>query len=125
EKIKNDWYGLDQLYVRENRDSLFWRVIVPGQNPPSYLPFIKNEALHQQYDYIRKFYSQPEKDWFSSLPYRYLNESTVRRLVDESVEAVLLVHKKLQSLKDLTGMKSSISLLPEAWTMPYEFPLGN
>ena len=125
ENIKTDWYGLDQLYVRENPDSLFWRVIVPSQNPPSYLSFIKNEALHRQYDYIRTFYSQPEKDWFSSLPYRYLNESTVSRLVNESVEAVLLVHKKLQGLKGLNGMKSSISLLPEAWTLPYESPLGN
>ena len=75
ENIKTDWYGLDQLYVRENSDSLFWRVIVPSQNPPSYLSYIKNEALHQQYDYIRKFYSEPEKDWFSSRPYHYLNEN--------------------------------------------------
>lgn len=125
ENIKNDWYGLDQLYVREKRDSLFWRVIVPSQNPPSYLPFIKNEALHQQYDYIRKFYSVPEKDWFSSLPYHYLNESTVSRLVDESMEAVLLIHNKLQGIKALDGLKSSIGLLPETWTIPYESPLGN
>ena len=125
ENIKTDWYGLDQLYVHEKHDSLFWRVIVPGQNPPSYLPFIKNEALHQQYDYIRKFYSQPEKDWFSSLPYRYLSEKTVSRLVDESVEVVLLIHKKLQTMKHLNELKSSISLLPEAWTTPYKSPLGN
>ena len=125
ENIKADWYGLDQLYVRENPDSLFWRVIVPSQNPPSYLPYIKNETLHQQYDYIRKFYSQPEKDWFSSLPYRYLNEKMAHRLVDESMGAVLLIHKKLQGMKDLDGLKSSISFLPETWTMPYEHPLGN
>ena len=125
ENIKTDWYGLDQLYVRENTDALFWRVLVPSQNPPSYLPFIKNEALHQQYDYIRKFYSQPEKDWFSSRPYLYLNEATMNRIVDESTQAVLLVHKKLQGRKDLDGMKSSVSLLPETRTMPYESPLGN
>jgi len=125
ESIKTDWYGLDQLYVREKHDSLFWRVLVPSQNPPSYLPFIKNEALHQQYDYIHKFYSQPEKDWFSSLPYRYLKATTVSRLVDESVQAVLLIHKKLQGMKEFDGLKSSISLLPEIWITPYEAPLGN
>ena len=114
-----------QLYVRENPDSLFWRVIVPGQNPPSYLPFIRNDALHQQYDYIRKFYSQPDKDWFSFLPYQYLKESTVSRLIDESVEAVLFIHKKLQGMKELDGLKSSISLLPQTLTTPYESPLGN
>ena len=74
ENIKRDWYGLDQLYVREHRDSLFWRAIAPGPNAPSYLPFIGNEALHHQYDYIRRYYSQPESDWFSALPFRYLNE---------------------------------------------------
>jgi hypothetical protein len=125
ENIKTDWYGLDQLYVRENPDSLFWRVFVSSQNPPSYLPFIKNESLHQQYDYIRKFYSEPENDWFSFRPYHYLNKNTVDRIVDESREAVLLIHNKLQGMKDLDGMKSSISLLPKAWTMPYESPLGN
>lgn len=125
ENIKADWYGLDQLYVREKHDSLFWRVIVPSQNPPSYLPYIKTEALHQQYDYIRKFYSKPEKDWFSSRPYHYLNENTMSRIVDESMDAALLVHRKLQGMKDLDGLKSSVSLLPEALSMPYESPLGN
>ena len=39
------------------------------------------------------------------------------RIVDESTEAVLLVHKKLQDMKDLDGLKSSVSLLPEIlWT---------
>ncbi|MDQ3005742.1 MAG: hypothetical protein M3R47_10220, partial [Chloroflexota bacterium] len=119
------WPLRKSRYVLEKRDSLCWRVLIPSQNPPSYLPYIKNEALHQQYDYIRKFYSEPEKDWFSSRPYHYLNENTVSRIVDESVQAVLLVHNKLQGMQDLDRLKSSISLLPEAWTMPYESPLGN
>jgi hypothetical protein len=125
ENIKRDWYGLDQLHVREHRDSLFWRVIVPSQNPPSYLPFIPNNALHHQYDYIRRYYSQPESDWFSSLPFRYLNEKTMRRLIDDSVEAILLVHETLQNLKSLDGLKSSVSLLPDSLMTPYKPPLGN
>ena len=125
ENFKRDWYGLDQLYIREHRASLFWRVIVPSQNPPSYLPFIRNEALHHQYDYIRRYYSQPESDWFSSLPFRYLNEKTMSRVIDDSVEAILLVHKTLQNLKNLGGLKSSVSLLPESLMAPYNGPLGN
>ena len=125
ENIKRDWYGLDQLHVREHRDSLFWRVIVPSQNPPSYLPFIPNHALHHQYDYIRRYYSQPESDGFSSLPFRYLNEKTMSRVIDDSVEAILLVHKTLQNLKNLDGLKSSVSLLPDSLMTPYERPLGN
>ena len=125
ENIKRDWYGLDQLYVREHRNSLFWRVIVSGQNPPSYLPFIGNEELHHQYDYIRRYYSQPESDWFSALPFRYLNQTTMSRVIDDSVEAVLIIHKKLQNLEALDGFKSSVSLLPESLMTPYKGPLGN
>jgi zinc dependent phospholipase C len=125
ENIKRDWYGLDQLHVRAHRNSLFWRVIVPSQNPPSYLPFIKNEALHHQYDYIRRYYSQPESDWFSTLPFRYLNGKTMSRMIDDSVEAVLLIQKKLQDMKNPGGLKSSVTLLPESLMAPYTGPLGN
>lgn len=123
--VKDDWYGLDQLYVRDHPESLFWRVIMSTPNPPSYLPFIKNEALHHQYTHIRKYYSQQEDQWFLSLPYHYLNEKTMSRIVDESVEAVLIVHEKLQSMKNLDGLKSSVGLLPESLTTPYEERLGN
>ena len=125
ENIKREWYGLDQLHVRAYPDSLFWRVIVPNQNPPSYLPFIKNEALHHQYDYIRRYYSQPERDWFSALSYHYLNEKTMSRIVDDSVQAILLVHKKLQNMQNLDGLQSSVNLMPESFVTPYEGPLGN
>jgi hypothetical protein len=123
--VKDDWYGLDQLYVRAHPESLFWRVILPSPDPPSYLPFVKNEALHHQYAHIRNYYSQQEDQWFLSLPYQYLNESTMTRMVNDSIAAVLLVHEKLQSLEDLTDLKSSVQLLPESLTSPYEAPLGN
>ena len=125
EKIKTDWYGLDQLYVRDHKDCSFWYGIVPNPNPPSYLPFVKDKALHQQYDYIRKFYSEPEGDWFSSLPFHYLNQNTMSRIVDESIEAVLIVYEKVRDMENLDGLKSSLSLLPETLTTPYQFRLGN
>lgn len=123
--VKDDWYGLDQLYVRDHPEHIFWRVIMTNPNPPSYLPFVQDKALHQQYDHIRKFYSEQEDKWFLSIPYHYLNETTMTRIVDESIEAVLIVHKKLQSMKNLDGLKSSVSLLPESLITPYEEPLGN
>jgi len=123
--VKDDWYGLDQLYVRDHPESNFWRVIMANPDPPSYLPSIENEALHHQYAHIRKYYSQQEDRWFLSLPYHYLNEKTMGRIVDESVEAVLIVREKLQSMKNLDGLKSSVSLLPESLTTPYKEPLGN
>lgn len=123
--IKDDWYGLDQLYVRDHPEHLFWRVILPRPDPPSYLPFIKNEALRHQYAHIRKYYGQQEDHWFLSLPYHYLNEETMTRVINDSVKAILLVHEKLQEMKNLTDLKSSVNLLPESLIAPYEGPLGN
>jgi hypothetical protein len=123
--VKDDWYGLDQLYVRDHPEHIFWRVIMANPFPPSYLPFVKDKALHQQYDHIRKFYSEQQDRWFLSIPYQYLNESTMTRVVHDSLEAVLIVHETLKERKSLDGLESSVSLLPQSLTAPYEEPLGN
>jgi hypothetical protein len=123
--VKDDWYGLDQLYVRDHPESNFWRVIMQNPNPPSYLPFVNDKALHQQYAHIRKYYSEQEDKWFLSLPYQYLNEKTMSRMVNDSIKAVLLVHKKVKLMDNLVGLQTSVSLLPESLTVPYESPLGN
>src|SRR5215216_1363660 len=112
--IKGDWYRLDQLYVRDHPEHIFWRVIMTNPFPPSYLPFVKDNALHQQYDYIRKFYSEQEDKWFLAIPYQYLNEKTMTSIVNESVESVLIVHEKVKNKKIFEGLESSVSLLPES-----------
>ncbi len=123
--IKGDWYGLDQLYVRDHPEHIFWRVIMTRAYPPSYLPFIHDNALHQQYDHIRKFYSEQEDQWFLSIPYHYLNENTMTHIVNESIQAVLIVHEKVRNSKDLGMLESSVDLLPDTLVTPYEQPLGN
>lgn len=123
--VKDDWYGLDQLYVRDHPESNFWRIIMANPNPPSYLPFVKNEALHHQYEHIRRYYSEQEDRWFLSLPYHYMNERTMTRIVDDSIEAVLIVYEQVRDRKNFDGLKSSVNLLPEYLTVPYEEPLGN
>lgn len=123
--VKDDWYGLDQLYVRDHPEHIFWRVIMANPYPPSYLPFVKDAALHHQYDHIRKFYSEQEDQWFLSIPYQYLNETTMTRIVNESIEAVLIVYDKVKGMEHLDGLGTSVSLLPESLLAPYEEPLGN
>jgi hypothetical protein len=123
--VKDDWYGLDQLYVRDHPGHVFWRVIMSNPFPPSYLPFVKDETLHHQYDHIRKFYSEQEDRWFLFIPYQYLNETTMTRIVNESIQAVLIIQEKVQDIKNFDGLVSSASLLPEELTRPYEDPLGN
>jgi hypothetical protein len=123
--VKDDWYGLDQLYVRDHPEHIFWRVIMTNPFPSSYLPFVKNEALHHQYEHIRKFYSQQEDQWFLSIPFQYLNEATMTRVVEDSIRAVLLVHDRIKAIRNFDGLESSINLLPEDLIAPYEEPLGN
>jgi len=123
--VKDDWYGLDQLYVRHHPEHIFWRVIMANPFPPSYLPFVKDGALHHQYDHIRKFYSEQEDHWFLSLPYHFMNETTMTRTINDSVQAVLHVHEKLKTLDHLDGLQSSVSLLPPHLVEPYQGPLGN
>ena len=123
--VKGDWYGLDQLYVRAHPEHIFWRVIMTNAFPPSYLPFVKDEALHHQYDYIRRFYSAPDDQWFLAIPYQYLNENTMTRIVNDSIEAVLIVYEKVRAMKNFNGLQSSVDLLPEYLITAYEEPLGN
>ena len=123
--VKDDWYRLDQLFVRDHPKHIFWRVIMTNPYPPSYLPFVKNEALHHQYDHIRRFYSGQEDHWFLNIPYHYLNNETMTRIVNESVQGILIVHENVRELNSFDGLVSSASLLPEELTRPYEKPLGN
>ena len=123
--VKGDWYGLDQLYVRDHPEHIFWRVIMTCPFPRSYLPFVNEQALHHQYEHIRKFYSEQEDKWFLFLPYQYLNEGTMTRVVNDSVEAVLIVSEKVRNTDNFEGLSSSVSLLPAYLTTPYEEPLGN
>lgn len=122
--FKKDWYGLDQVYNYTHKDGLFWQVIHPVPNPPSYLPFIHENALHQQYDYIRKFYSEYNPYWFEERKYPYLNESTMSRVVNDTVNATLLILEKVKKT-DLKSLQSSTQILPAETMLPYEMPLGD
>jgi hypothetical protein len=116
--------GLDQVYNHNHKNSLFWQVILPTPNPPSHLPFIRENALHQQYDYIRKFYSEYDPYWFEERKYPYLNESTMNRIVDDTVETTLFVLDKIKEI-DLENLQSTTQILPPEMMLAYKMPLGD
>jgi hypothetical protein len=120
--IKDDWYGLDQRYNRAHPEGLFWQVIHQTPSPPSHLPFVNEKALHQQYEHIRKFYGQPDDEWFIERPYPYLNEATMARVVRDTTRATLLICDKIKYTR-IDGLKSSFSLLPSELLIPYTPPL--
>ena len=121
--LKDDWYGLDQRFVRDQRDCLFWRVFLPAPNPPPYLPFIPEAALHQRLDYIRKFYSQPDPAWVLDRPYPYLNEATMTRFVDDATSAILEIYSNIEDGHELEG--TALTRLAPSSIEPYPPPLGD
>lgn len=122
--IKRDWYGLDQVYNRAHSEGLFWQIIHSIPNPPSYLPFVQENALHQQYDYIRKFYGEYDPYWFEDRKYPYLNEGTMNRIVDDTTQVTLFVMNKLKNI-NLQGLQSTAEIIPQEYMLPYEMPIGD
>ena len=88
------------------------------------MSFIKENALHRQYDYIRKFYGEYDAYWFEERKYPYLNESTMSRIVDDTVKAALFIIEKLKHT-EIENLKSSSELFPMEFMLPYEMPLGD
>lgn len=122
--IKDDWYGLDQLYNRIHPGGLFWQVIHKTPYPASYLPFIKEKALYQQYDHIRKFYGEPDPEFFIKRKYPYLNEATMSRIVGDTVTATLFIVEQLKQI-EFDHLQSTAEILPLELMRPYEMPLGD
>lgn len=124
DEVKQDWYGLDHQYLRQHPDSLFWRVLLPAPNPPAYVPFVPEAALHQQFNYIKNYYDQ-EREPAVERPYPYLNATMLARHVVDSTAAVLRIHHTLAEGVVPETMSTALVLLPASETAGYEMPLGD
>lgn len=123
--IKEDWYALDQRYVRDHTDCLFWRVFLQAPIPQSPLPFVRQDAFEHQMAYIRDFYSHPTEGWVLDRPYPYLSETSMQRFVDETSTALVRILRLLATLPAPEGLTSATSLLTSAETAPFTPPLGD
>jgi hypothetical protein len=123
--FKDDWYGLDVLYVRDHPACSFWRVLMQTPSPPAFLPFITEAGLHHQLDHIRQFYSQPDLSWVLGRPYPYLNETTMTRFVDDAALALVKIWEQRAQLAHLDHSVSALVLLADEELAPYATPLGD
>jgi hypothetical protein len=123
--LKDDWYGLDVIYVREHPACSFWRVLMHTPNPPAMLPFMTEAGLQHQLDHIRQFYSQPDLSWVLGRPYPYLNETTMTRFVDDATAALAKIWTQQAQLARLDHSPSALALLAEEELTPYAAPLGD
>jgi hypothetical protein len=124
ELMKEDWYGLDQKYVRDNKESIFWQMMLPAPNPPTYLPYLSQEAVNHQMDFIRQFYSQPGPEWVLERPYPYLNETMMDRFVIDSSQILRDIFELWDQLAGLET-HSALSLIAPEKLQPYDAPLGD
>ncbi len=124
EAVKKDWYGLDHKYLRENPASLFWRVLLPSPNPPAYLPFVPEAALHQQFNYIKNYYDK-EREPAVERPYPYLNATMMARHVADSTAAILHIHRALAEQPLSEATPTTVAFLPKREVPVYESPLGD
>jgi hypothetical protein len=123
--IKEDWYGLDQRYVRGHPDCLTWKLFSTSEIPQVPLPFIEQSAFEHQVNYIREFYGKPSPKWNLDRLYPYLNEAAMQRYVDESAASLLKINRLLSACPPPDRLDSATMLLTSAETAPFPVPLGD
>jgi hypothetical protein len=96
-KIKEDWYGLDYIYVRDHPASLFWRVFRNCTVSQSYLDFLPLEALRQRVEYIQAMYQRHDAEVQAAYlrPYIYLSQSEVDRFVAGASQQLYRIYQSL------------------------------
>lgn len=123
--VKGDWYDLDHRYVRDHSDRVFWRVILPAPSPPMFMPLVSTAVLHQQFDYIRHFYSQPGPERQLDRGYPFLNEQAMVRFVAESAVDVLAIMGHVAARSQHEQAETSLLWLDPARLAPFPLPLGD
>jgi hypothetical protein len=115
EEVKRDWYGLDFLYVRDNRQGVFQRVFLSAAYDIPYLDFFPAEAIPRQLDYIKTFYQRMDEKVKAlyERPYVYLNEERMAQFVLETTETLLTLYALLFRENAAIGKRdSALELLP-------------
>ena len=110
-EVKKDWYGLDQIFVRENPESLFWRIFLDAEpfflthpdgdkqgKPASVdLDFLPPEALTRHLQLIKIFYQRDDDDIKTMMarPMIYLSKSEMDHFVENASKFLHAIYHKL------------------------------
>lgn len=86
QKVKKDWYDLDHLYFRDNKESIFYRVLKYISEFPEYLDYFPRGAIIKKLKYIVEFYDtfQGELD----REYKYLTEKELNDYVESTTKVI-------------------------------------
>jgi hypothetical protein len=96
-EVKEDWYGLDQIYVREHPDCLFWRVFLESEPDSADLDFLPLKALPHQLKHIKSFYQRDDDDIKAMMarPMIYLSKAEMDRFVASATERIYAIYQML------------------------------
>ena len=112
-EVKQDWYGLDQIYVRSHADCLFWRVFLGAQPESAELEFLPPQALSHQLKHIKTFYQRHDQDIdeMCARPFIYLSATDMDSFVLETTEQLKKIYKVLWPKPPaLKGLYSSLEI---------------
>lgn len=112
-EVKEDWYGLDHIYVREHPESLYWRVFLDSEPASPGLEFLPPAALRRQLRHIKDFYRRDDDGIRAMMarPMIYLSKGDMHRFVDHATERILRIYHILwPAPPDLDGKFSALEL---------------
>jgi hypothetical protein len=120
-EVKGDWYGLDQIYVREHPNCLFWRVflyacpfnLAEGKADSADLDFLPPEALSRQLEYIKTFYQRRDEkiDEMCARPMIYLSADRMDSFVLETTARLQKIYHTLWPVPpSLDNLYSSLEI---------------
>ena len=96
-EVKEDWYGLDHIYVREHPESLYWRVFLDAEPVSAELDFLPPQALSRQLSHIKSFYQRDDEEIKTMMarPMIYLSKDAMDRFVEEATERLSRIYHLL------------------------------
>ena len=113
-EVKEDWYGLDHIYVREHPNCLYWRVFLDVEPVAADLDFLPPEALPHQLKHIKSFYQRDDDEIKAMMarPMIYLPKSEMDRFVTTATERIHAIYQTLWPTPPvLDGHFSALELL--------------
>jgi hypothetical protein len=113
--VKEDWYGLDFVYVRGNPNCLFWTIFLKGGCADTGLDFLPLIALQQRIAYIQTYYQShgDEIEAMVNRPFIYLSQSQMDRFVAVTADVLYRAYQVLWlDGKDIPAAVSALEILP-------------
>lgn len=114
-EVKQDWYGLDHVYVRAHPECLFWRVFLDSESAAADLDFLPAEALSRQMQYIKTFYQRRDEkiDAMCARPMIYLSPAEMDSFVLEASDRIEKIYRAFWPTPPaLDGLYSSLEFSP-------------